>query len=148
MTPLDDATAHWMCVDLLTVTAQLLNARLPEIAFVDDENLLRDRLGETGATIFSPANWLRNGEPTAPGRRLPCNWDVTSDSIAGRLSAMIKADELVLLKSSVPSGANSLGKLSTAGYVDAFFPELAVELPPIRAVDLRSAVTREIALKL
>jgi aspartokinase-like uncharacterized kinase len=148
MSALDDETAHWMCVDLLTVSAQLLKARLPEIALIEDERSLHDRLKEPGTTIFSPARWLRESEPSAAGQKLPWNWDGTSDSIAGRLAAVLKADELVLFKSSLPSGATCLGELSAAGYVDAFLPKLAAELPPIRAVDLRSAVTREIALNL
>jgi len=148
MSALDDETAHWMCVDLLTVTAQLLNARLPDLTQVDEERLLRDRVREAGATIFSPAAWLRDGEPKTLGQRLPWNWNVTSDSIGGRLAAVLKADELVLLKSSLPSdAADGLRGPAAAGYVDSFLPNLAAELPLVRAVDLRSPATSEIVLK-
>jgi aspartokinase-like uncharacterized kinase len=148
MTSFDDATAHWMCVDLLSVTAQLLKTRLPDLGLIDDERVLRDRMGTPGATIFSPAMWLREREPKAAGRRLPWNWDVTSDSIAGRLAAVLPADELVLLKSSPPRDtADGLWDLTAAGYVDQFLPKLAAELPPVRTIDLRSPVMSEFVLK-
>ncbi len=147
LSALDDATTHWMCVDLLAVTAQLLNARLPELTIVDEECTLRERLSAAGTTIFSPASWLRNGERHAAGLRLPWNWDVTSDSISGRLAITLGADELVVLKSSLPrDSTGKLGELAAAGFVDKFLPKMAAELPAVRVVDLRTPSTRELVL--
>jgi aspartokinase-like uncharacterized kinase len=147
MSALDDARAHWMCVDLLTVTAQLLNARLPELAIVDEESTLRDRLSTAGTTVFCPASWLRASEPHVAGLRLPCNWDVTSDAIAGRLAVVLAADELVLLKSRLPGdSAGGLDELAAAGFVDRFLPRMAADLPIVRSVDLRTPVMRELVL--
>jgi aspartokinase-like uncharacterized kinase len=147
MSTLADAAAHWMCVDLLAVTAQLLNARLPELTIVDEECTLRERLSAAGTTIFSPASWLRNGERHAAGLRLPWNWDVTSDSISGRLAITLGADELVVLKSSLPrDSTGKLGELAAAGFVDQFLPKMAADLPVVRLVDLRSGAANELVL--
>lgn len=143
---IDDEAAHWMCVDLLTTTARLVNAWLPEIPLVEDERLLDSRVGKHGASIFGPASWMRHAEPGIAGTRLPCNWDTTSDSIAGRLAAALGADELVLLKSALPAATTELSALAAAGYVDPMLARMAAELPPTRLVDLRADPPVEIRL--
>ncbi|MCC6494368.1 MAG: hypothetical protein IT424_15255 [Pirellulales bacterium] len=137
--PVDEATAHWMCVDLLTVTAHLLHAWLPEIPLVEDDRLLCQRVGEPGATIFGPAPWMRHSEPGLPGTWLPTNWETTSDSIAGRLAVALRADEFVLLKSALPrrGASRELSALAASGYIDPVLAKMAPELPPTRLVNLR-----------
>lgn len=137
--PLDEVAAHWVCVDLMRVTARLLQAWLPEFQVTGQYNELRERLGQSGTTIFCVAEWLRRTEPSLSGIRLPSHWDVTSDAIAGRLAATLGADELVLLKSELPkSDEDDLPSLAAAGFIDQMLPRLAQELPPLRLVNLRS----------
>jgi aspartokinase-like uncharacterized kinase len=138
--PIEDAAAHWMCVDLLTVTAHMLHAWLPEIPLVEDDCLLCQRVGEPGATIFGPAPWMRHSEPGLPGTWLPSNWETTSDSIAGRLAAALLADEFVLMKSALPRRKTSreLSALAAVGYIDSVLAQMAPELPSTRLVNLRA----------
>ena len=138
--PLEDAAAHWMCVDLLTVTAHMLHAWMPEIPLVEDDCLLCQRVGEPGVTIFGPAPWMRHSEPGLPGTWLPSNWETTSDSIAGRLAAALLADEFVLMKSALPRRKTSreLSALAAVGYIDSVLAQMAPELPPTRLVNLRT----------
>ncbi|NOZ40340.1 MAG: hypothetical protein GXP24_08955 [Planctomycetes bacterium] len=136
--PLNDEAAHWMCVDLMTVTAQMLHDWLPEIPLVEDDRLLCQRVGERGSTIFATADWLRHSEPSLPGRTLPANWDVTSDAIAARLAIVFSVDELVLLKSALPAGDFEVRKLAEIGYLDPMMVRLASELPPTRLVNFRA----------
>lgn len=136
--PLREDVAHWMCIDLMTVNAQLLHERVPEIPLVEDECLLNQRLSERGCTIFAPAQWLRQSEPTSPGQTLPASWDVTSDAIAARLAIVLIADELVLLKSALPTGLAHVRQLVEDGYVDPMLASLASDLPPTQLVDFRS----------
>ncbi len=83
---------------------------------------------------------MRDVEPTLPGKKLPADWSVTSDSIAARIAITLSADELVLLKSaSLPNAANcDIQEMSNAGYVDGFFVELANSINRVRFVNLRS----------
>lgn len=138
--PIEDAAAHWMCVDLLTVTAHMLHAWMPEIPLVEDDCLLCQRVGEPGATIFGPAPWMRHSEPGLPGTWLPSNWETTSDSIAGRLAAALLADEFVLMKSALPRRKTSreLSALAAVGYIDSVLAQMAPELPSTRLVNLRA----------
>lgn len=143
--PLTDVAAHWMCVDLMTVTAHLLHDRLPEFTLVEDDRLLCQRVGERDCTIFGPAQWMRHSEPDIPGTSLPASWEVTSDAIAGRMAVALDAEELVLMKSALPAESASLElcALSAAGYVDSILLQLAREIPPYRLVDLRALPPRE-----
>ncbi len=149
MRPLQDEAAHWMCVDLLTVTAHLLHARLPEIPLVEDDRLPCQRVGERDCTIFGPTRWLRHGEPDLPGVRLSPDWDVSSDSIAARLAIALRAAELVLLKRTLPKvGArDDISELSRSGFVDAMFPRLYGELPNVRIVNIRADSHAEVAFR-
>jgi aspartokinase-like uncharacterized kinase len=138
--PLDEATAHWMCVDLLTVSSHLLHARLPEIPLIEDDRLLCQRVGEQDCTIFVPATWMRYGEPKLPGTPLPQTWEVTSDSITARLAITLGAAELVLMKPVLPVEGLDEGipAFSAAGYVDPMLARMAGELPSVRLVNLRA----------
>jgi aspartokinase-like uncharacterized kinase len=144
--PINDVAAHWMCVDLLTVTAHLLHARLPELPLIEDDRLLCQRVGEPGGTIFGPARWMRHAEPALPGAWLPSSWDTTSDAIAGRLAASLRADEFVLLKSVLPRSPMELSALAAVGYVDSMLAQMAPELPPVRLVDFRADPPTEVRL--
>jgi aspartokinase-like uncharacterized kinase len=137
-TPLGDERAHWICVALMDVTANLVGALLPELAVVDTFAALEHRLREPGITLFQPSDFLKQVEPTCSGTRLACDWSVTSDAIAGRLAVVLGADELVLLKSTPPPVQRNRGRwldqMATAGYVDPFLPRLATELPTLRCI--------------
>lgn len=137
--PVDEATAHWRCIELMSETAHALQRRVRVIPLVDDIEALQRRLADDGATIFDSGGWLRKLEPRLPGIQLPCTWETSSDSIAGRVAVTLGAHELVLLKSTLPPAdwAADSRQLVAAGYVDAMFPRLAPELPPTRFVDLR-----------
>jgi aspartokinase-like uncharacterized kinase len=146
--PLDEAAAHWMCVDLLTVSAHLLHARLPEIPLIEDDRLLCQRVGERDCTIFVPATWMRYGEPKLPGTPLPQTWEVTSDSIAARLAIALGAEELVMMKSRLPEKdpAGGIPAFSDAGYVDSMLGRLLGELPAVRFVSLRTDSPTELTV--
>jgi len=134
-TPLGDERAHWICVDVMDVTAGLVSAMLPELYTVDSFGELERRVREPGVTLLKPSEFVARIEPTRVGTRLPANWSVTSDSIAARLAIVLGADELVLLKSAPPPVLREvdgwLDALAAAGYVDEFLPRLRDELPPL-----------------
>ena len=101
---LGQQTSHWLCVDLLDVTARMLNAMLPEALYCREHQALRPMsdLGTDRLIVFAPARFLREDESDVTGMQLPHSWDATSDSIAAPLAEVATADELVLLKSSLP----------------------------------------------
>ncbi|TWU20057.1 hypothetical protein [Bythopirellula polymerisocia] len=133
--PIDELTAHWRCIDLMTETARMLANVLPGIEILD--SLPETELTTRQCTaIFTPARWLRETEPQLPGTHLCASWDVTSDSLSARLAITCDADELVLLKSATPP-SNDLQQLADAGYVDRFLAMLENELPLMRFINLK-----------
>lgn len=134
----DDETAHWLSVRLMQSTARFLSRRLPAATRIDDYGRLRARLSEYGQTVLDVSSFLQDIEPQAPGVQLPASWDVTSDSISGRLAIILDAGELVLLKSADSNGSRAEESDLTPPLVDRFFPRLAKELPPVRLVNFRA----------
>lgn len=137
--PLGDERAHWLCIDILDVTAGLVAAMLPELHLVNSFDALQRRLAEPGITLLQPSEFVACVEPTMSGTKLTTNWSVTSDSITARLAIVLSADELVLLKSVPPpaaAGTGDLASLAATGYVDSFLRMLQCELPPLRAEQL------------
>lgn len=137
--PLDEKMAHWVCVDLMSATIRLFQSRFPRIPLTKEEGCLTDRLKSPGATFFDVSKWLRESEPDLPGRALPANWEVTSDSIAARLATCLGASELVLLKSCTPDrfGENILPELTASGLVDQGLGQFVAGIPQLRVVNLR-----------
>ena len=141
-----DASAHWLCVELLSVTTRIVGAWIPEWARVDSIDLLRRQIAQEGSTLFQPISYLRAVQSAASHQTMPATWDVTSDSIAGRVAIELGADKLLLLKSCLPPDAiaSNSEELAEAGYVDRLFPKLAPQLPPWCAVDFRAWRTKDV----
>ncbi|QDU96128.1 amino acid kinase family protein [Lignipirellula cremea] len=135
---LGQAVSHALCIGLLSTSAQVLRALLPELPQLTESADLRF-LGESGrsqAVIFDPCRWLQTEEPHQPPRPLPCDWRVTSDSIAARLAGVLDADACWLLKATPPPGERaSLQELADRGYVDAWLPQLT-SIPPVHCLAL------------
>ena len=140
--PLEEETAHWMCVRAMAITASLLHQRLTGTSLVHEWVDLKQQLAEESPfapRIFSVESFLRSVEPGLTGAPLPCSWDVTSDSIAARIAEVLAARELVLCKSISQDAGASWHEQAKAGHVDAHFPVIAEEIATIRWLNLRTA---------
>lgn len=135
--PIDHTRAHWICVELMSITARLLTERLGLESVATDIDELPP-LDAPSLQTFDASKWLRHVEPITNGTQLPIGWEVTSDSIAARLATTLGAEELVLLKSALPADTD-IRQMAEDGYVDSAFPTFAAELPTIRFVNLRDA---------
>lgn len=125
-----EVAAHWLCVDAMSVSAQLLGAILRDrLRVITSWNIFRSLVASGGEDcVFDPREYLRAFEPQTKGTPLPRDWNVTSDSIAARVAIAIEARELMLLKSQDPPAGASPEELAQTGYVDQFFPTIAKDL--------------------
>lgn len=134
---LGEETSHWLCIDLLSVTARLLHAVLPETALIETFDALNQATSECNSdapAIFSPTEYLREFDGKVHRQPLPHNWTVTTDSIAARIADVIDADELVLLKSTDPAEDDP----TREALVDGYFRRSLPAALPLRIVNLRS----------
>lgn len=134
--------AHWLSIDLMSVTAQVLVELIDDARIETDFNVLIRTIKDgarVARIVFDARNFLRDREPDCVGSALPHDETVTSDSIAARLAEVIAADELVLLKSADPLPAATADQLAAANYVDACFPQTARRLRSVRFVNLRGS---------
>ena len=164
---LDDEAAHWLCIRLLGVTAELVARLLPEARlirrlgelFVGRTSVGRSGLKsalqqegdprprDVGLRILEPESFLRDEELRIGAKPLPHTWGVTSDSIAARLAVSLEAAELVLLKSRLPDGAE-IGEAARTGYVDAYFAREVRGVPAVRCVNLRASGFPQVEMRI
>jgi aspartokinase-like uncharacterized kinase len=145
---LGEEAAHWLCVRLLGVTAELVHRLFPESRLVERFAELSSDARADQLVFFQAERFLRIEEPCLFPAPLPHTWDVTSDSIAARLATLLRAGELVLLKSGLPADGATASDAARDGYVDGHFPVAAAGLPIIRCVNLRSEKCPEVTLRL
>jgi 5-(aminomethyl)-3-furanmethanol phosphate kinase len=134
-------TAHWLAVRAMCLTAASAAERLSEATLIRSIGQL-DRSAEA-LQILDVEQLLRDEQGTAGA--MPCNWSVTSDSIAARVASRVKAGELVLLKSALPADPATHESLAQVGYVDAYFPQAARRLA-VRLVNLRDPRFAQVTL--
>lgn len=131
---LSPETSHWLAIRAMSIMAAAVAELVPEAILVDEVEHLD--FSESGPLqILDAQRFLRAEHGSADA--LPASWDVTSDSIAARVAAVLQAQELVLLKSTLTPDATDLVSLAVSGYVDACFPHAAQSLA-VRYVNLRS----------
>lgn len=134
---LGDVTSHWLAVRTMAIYAELLKAMLPESRWCASVRSLLEQAASPGLVIVDPWIFLHDEEPKLSAAPLPTSWDVTSDSIAARLAALVGAKELTLFKSTLPATGYTIDKAAESGYVDRFFPRAVERLTRVRAVNLR-----------
>ena len=120
--------AHWHAIRTMRLTSFLLS-RLTGWAWHDNHERLLSaiRQNQDEPITYDVENFLRTHEPYASGTKLPQSWDVTSDSIAARLTQVCQASELVLLKS-VAADSSDLDAIAQQNVVDDFFPQIGKAL--------------------
>jgi uridylate kinase len=120
------ASAHWLAIDALGLTARIVAESLG-LPLVDTPTAVEHPM------VLDTPGWLRQA-----GRadRLPVGWHVTSDSLAALVATELRGT-LVLLKSVPPplpgpyDGPPEMDELASAGWVDGGFPRAAAAIKHI-----------------
>lgn len=149
---LTEFDAHWEAIGAMghnarRVAAKLLTPKIARKLVVSRLEQLTRALRQQPLVFVDPLELLREDEPIAEGKKLPCSWDVTSDSIAARICEMIGCQSLTLLKSTLPGSAGDYAAAAGSGYVDQFFPTAAAHLERVICVNLRSTTLESAMLE-
>ena len=127
---LQEETAHWLALRSLSLNARFLGELLQLPVSAGEARFLNRSVLDPFLSMVADEN-----RPD----HLPHLWEVTSDSIALRIAHLVRARELVLLKSIAREGQGSWHDAVRAGLVDAFFPKALATMPmPVRIVNLRA----------
>jgi aspartokinase-like uncharacterized kinase len=119
---LREESAHWLALRALTVNANFLADILTSLRamVVADFGECESAWARNELPVLDPLPFARKDE-SQPGR-LPHSWSATSDSLAARVGWRIRAQKLILLKSTTvpPEGYWK----TDSDFVDSFFPKI------------------------
>ncbi len=110
----NDAIAHEMAVLAIQQMALLFKSIKPSFLVANQVSTIDN---SAPVVVWSPDIEELNSAS------ISANWEVTSDSLAAWLATQLKADELVLVKSSEIPVNLSIQQLQKQGIVDMAFPE-------------------------
>lgn len=130
-------TAHRLALHSLDLTAEILAALLPWAITIQRPEVIYS-VGNAGLVpILAPRRFLDEIDRLSDDR-LAASWDVTSDTIAARIAVSLKADRLILLKSTDAPPGIGRAEAARIGLVDRVFPEAARELARVAFLNLRN----------
>jgi len=134
---LGDDTAHALALKAMDISASLLAHFLPGARLVRSPRQVRMAAQDGVISLLCADCFVKAAE--AQGHApLEHTWRVTSDSIAAWTAEVLRASELVLIKSiSAPCGMDA-ATAARAGFVDEYFPSAAAGLSSIGWVNGRA----------
>ncbi len=138
---LGDEMAHHLALHAMDLSAHLLSAMVPGLQLVNSLESVGPTLANGLVPVLAPRSTIDAIDQSAVNP-LPASWDVTSDTIAARIAAHVKASRLILLKSASVGRHATLHEAARAGLVDPFFSEAARALRRVEYLNLRDPAAR------
>jgi len=138
---LDDETAHHLGLRAMDLSALLLSVVVPGVALVESLEFVEGVFANGLVPVLAPFRTICAIDQ-AELDPLPASWDVTSDSIAARIAAYVKASRIILLKSTSIRRDATRHEAARLGLVDPFFTEAARGLPRVEYLNLRDPTAR------
>jgi aspartokinase-like uncharacterized kinase len=132
---LGEERAHWLALRALSLNSHVLANLVARTRVVADWSSCRQAWSEGMTPILDPLLFIQadEGQPQA----LPHRWDVTTDSVAARLTEVLEAPTLVLLKSCAASQGTGPADWARLGLVDRWFPTAVARLKEVLFVNFR-----------
>ena len=128
---LGEERSHWLALESIRLNQRLLLDLLPELELVANRSAAESAWRRDRVPLLDLLSFVSIEESVLSAKeQLPHRWDVTSDSLSAWVALRWPASRLVLLKSA---------ELSHEGqeFVDAHFPTIARDLPPVCWCNLR-----------
>lgn len=144
--PLDASTAHWLAIRAMQFNARIVQAFMPTALWAESFDQMLSCNPSAGVLIADPWKLLTEAA-AADALPLPESWDVTSDSISAWVATEIGAEELVLLKSTLPPTSATAHDALACGYVDPYFREASASVAHIRCINMRGESLDETILR-
>lgn len=136
---LGDVAAHWMAIEAMRDNTLHIAETLSCCRIVKDRPECAAAWSAGKVAVIDPLAWLRREE--AAGITIPHRWSFTSDSIAAHIATQLHAQQLTLLKSTLPDA------VCCDGVVDDDFLNAAARVPRIDLINLRTAPPQRYVLR-
>jgi 5-(aminomethyl)-3-furanmethanol phosphate kinase len=134
---LGDEVAHNLAVETMGVNARIVARVLGNAQLATSLDEIQSAWSNDRTAIIAPERILSNeSDLCLPG--VVKDWSTTSDSIAAWFAEFLRADELVLIKSTDVLDADKLERAAEQGLVDSAFPVAAKRLKQVSICDLRA----------
>ena len=118
-TGISDTTAHQMALLAMEQYGLLLCDMQTGLTPANNQDEIFKALNKGKIPVWLPSQMCMH----ATG--ITQDWSMTSDSLAAWLASILDAESLILIKHGNPADDMGLDTLSTAGWVDAAFPNYA-----------------------
>ncbi len=150
--PFQPETVHYLAIEQMEFNARWLAKLMPDwkvltipsqsteahhCAFKNQLEIVF-RANQSTKFLIDPLLWLANDTV------LPRDWTVSSDSIAAHLARSIDANELVLLKSALPTEPKTRAEFCLGPWVDSAFAQVCDSVNTLRVVELTDPAFTEL----
>lgn len=128
--------SHWLAIQAMRFNTHLIASILPRRRIVADAEACTGAWANGDLPIADPLAWLE--EEHRNGVMVPHRWSFTSDSIAAHIAIRLGAQQLTLLKSTLPAGPCDVAEAANLGIVDSDFETASATIPHIELVNVRA----------
>ncbi len=145
---IDPAVCHQLAIETMAINSRLVASLWPDVVWVEEIAAFVAHHPAPSIGIVNPITFMVQMPATGKRVALPPSWAITSDSIAAFVASAAGANELVLLKSCLPTAPPEIDidRAAAIGYVDEFFSRAARGIATVRAVNLRARTFPELEL--
>ena len=123
---LGEEVSHWLALEAIGINEELLLTLFPEMRLVRSLKQLEAAEVDGKVPLICTNCFFKWGEQTA-GLVLPHTWEVTSDSIGAWFAQLVRASELILVKSVDWVAGVTWESAGQQGLVDGHFEAIAIE---------------------
>jgi aspartokinase-like uncharacterized kinase len=132
----DDQTGHRLAIQALEFNSYLVESFFTPGQVAHDYRTCKELWVKGHIPILNPFTFLKSQE-RANENPIPATWSFTTDSISARISEMLQAGELVLLKSVRWDSGSSLASAAQNGDIDPFFEKSLKSVPRLTWINMR-----------
>ena len=142
----DDLTAHRLAIQALEFNSYFVESFFNQSQVVDDYRTCKSLWANQKIPILNPFTFLAKHRNTRLSS-IPNSWEFTADSISAKISDLLRAQELVLLKSVNWEVGSDIPGAAHKGYIDPLFNLYSKSIPILTWINLRSTALAAICIR-
>ena len=142
----NDLTGHRLAIQALEFNSYLVESFFSHSQVVDDHSSCKSLWANQKIPILNPFTFLKKYGNDGLNS-VPASWLFTTDSISAKISEILQAQELVLLKSVNWEVESDIPSATRNGHLDPFFEQYSKSIPTLTWINLRSTALTAICIR-